>query len=371
MPTSSKDPMDIPPPTQQPRPRVRPERKRRGGWLSRIVGFWGVGVGPAVGLLGLWLALGTTGYVLIEGYTLFEGLYMTVITLSTVGYEEVRPLSEIGRGFTVFLIVAGLGTVFYAFTRIGQLVIEGELAEILGRKRMRNELQALTDHFIVCGYGRTSEPVVAGLAQEDLPFCVIDLDANHAPELAEHGIAHLIGDATEEAALEEAGIRRARGVLALLPSDADNLYLTMSSKGLNPDVRVIARASSPKAEANLRRGGADSVVSPYKTAGNRVLHAAIKPTVVEFMELATPRMNIELTLEEVLVEPESALAGSSLAEGEIRKKCGAIIVAIKRASGEMTFNPHAAEEIHAEDTLIALGEPEDLEKLEALCANPV
>lgn len=338
--------------------------------LERLLGFRTIGLVPPVLMLGLWLVSGTVGYMVIEGWNLLDALYMTVITLSTVGYSEVHPLSTTGRVFTSGLVLVGLGTVFYAFTSIGQMVVEGELADMLGRRRMRNEVRNLEDHYIVCGYGRTSRPVVEGLEQSGHPFCVIDVDEETEPELREEGFLYLVGDATEEDVLETAGIHRARGLLALLPSDPDNLYLTMTAKNMNPDARVIARASDDQAGTYLRRGGADEVVSPYETAGNQVLQTALKPAVVELMELATPREHLQLSLEEVTVEADSPLDGRTIQESEIRRRCGVIIVAIKRANGEMTFNPDPNEPLERGDDLVALGEREDLETLAKLSRTP-
>lgn len=368
--------MDDPRPAGEDADQVR-LGKRLPSWLSEpgrslrsIFGFRGAGLLPLTLLLAFWVVGGTVGYMVIEGWGLWDAAYMTVITLSTVGYAEIHPLSTYGEIFTSALILGGLGTVFYAFTSIGQMVVEGELADILGRRRMKQELRRLEDHYIVCGYGRTSKPVVEGLEQEDEAFCVIDIDPELEAELKEDDVVYLVGDATEEEVLEAAGIERARGLIALLPSDADNLYLTMAAKNMNSDVQVIARVTDQRAEKNLRRGGADIVVSPYETAGNRVIQAALKPTIMEFMELATPRVQLQLSLEEVRVEAESPLDGLSLAESEIRRRCGVIIVAIKRGSGEMVFNPHPSEAIQNGDLLVALGEGEDLATLEQLCQAP-
>lgn len=275
-------------------------------------------------------------------------------------------MSPAGRLFTVFLIAVGLGAALYAFTAIGQKIVEGEVAALVGRRRMQRELKRLEDHFIVCGYGRTSEAVVDGLDGEDEDFCIVDADPDLGPDLQDEGYVYLIGDATEEEVLEAAGIQRARGLLALLPSDADNLYLTMAAKNMNNDVQVIARATDDRAERNLRRGGADIVVTPYETTGTHVVQAALNPTVLEFMELATPRVQLHLSLEAVEVHEESPLDGVTLSGSEIRRRCGVIIVAIKRQDDEMVFNPEPSETIRAHDTLVALGEGDDLETLEKL-----
>lgn len=363
--------------TGQPPERPRPGRSQASSnsWLGRMMGrvasLGGGGLWPPIALLCLWIVVGTIGFVLIEGWSIGDAAYMTIITISTVGYSEVNPpLSGQGKGFASFLILVGLGTVFYAFTTIGQMVVEGELADMLGRRRMRQELKALDDHYIVCGYGKTAQPVVNGLQQAGENFCVIEVDPERESQLQEAGHTYLIGDATEESVLEQAGVIRAKGLLAMLPSDADNLYLTMSAKNLNPEVRVIAQATDKKASINLRRGGADEVVSAYEAAGNRIVQGAIKPSVVEFTELATPQDHLQLSLEEVQVGKGSPLDGLTLQEGDINRRAGVIIVAIKGSEGEMTFNPDADEEILHGDQLVALGEERDLETLEKLCSSP-
>lgn len=334
--------------------------------LEQFLGLQGFGLLPPALLLTLWVVVGTVGYMVIEGWTLLDAVYQTVITLSTVGLMEAHPMTPSGRLFTVVLIVAGLGTALYAFTSIGQKIVEGEVAALVGRRRMERDLRRLEDHFVVCGFGRTSEAVAEGLESEDEDFCVIDADSEIEPELQERGYVYLIGDATEEDVLEMAGVERARGLLALLPSDADNLYLTMAAKNINPEVQVVARATDDRAERNLRRGGADVIVSPYETTGNRVIQAALNPAVLEFMELATPRVQLQLSLEAVAVAEDSALDGVTLRGSEIRRRCGVIVVAIKREDDEMVFNPEPTESIRAHDTLVALGEGEDLETLERL-----
>lgn len=334
--------------------------------LEEMLGIRGIGLLPPVLLLALWVGVGTVGYMTIEGWSMLDALYQTVITLSTVGLMEAHPMSSGGRLFTVVLIAGGLGTALYAFTSIGQKIVEGEVAALMGRRRMQRELRNLNDHFIVCGFGRTSEAVIEGLEGEDVSFCVVDIDPGVEPALQEREDVYLIGDATEEEVLEEAGIARARGLLALLPRDADNLYLTMAAKNMNTDVQVVAKATDDRAERNLRRGGADSVVSPYETTGTHVVQAALNPTVLEFLELATPRVQLHLSLEAVSVHEGSPLDGVTLAGSEIRRRCGVIIVSIKRQDDAMVFNPEPSATIRAGDALVALGEREDLETLETL-----
>jgi voltage-gated potassium channel len=313
------------------------------------------------------VAGGTLGYMAIEGWGVLDSLYMTVITISTVGFAEAHPLSPAGKVFTSFVILAGVGTAVYTFTRLGQLVLEGELVDIVGRRRMRSELQKLSGHFIICGYGRIGKPVAEGMKRDGLAFCVVDRDPEQEQDLRTRDYLYAIGDSTDEDVLRMVGVERAGALLALLPSDADNLYLTISAKSLNPAIRVIARALDERAEMKLKRGGADRVVSPYAMAAARVLSAAVKPMVVEFMELVTPRQYLPLRLEEIVVGDGSALAGLSLAEAGIRSRFKVIVVAVKRGAGEMIFNPEPGQAIAAKDVLIAMGEERDLERLEEAC----
>ncbi len=321
-------------------------------------------------LLGFWTLVGTLGFFFIEGWSLGEALYMTLITISTVGFSEVHPLSSQGRLFASFLIVTGIGTAIYTFTRLGQVVFEGELQGVLGRNRMKKQLAKLKDHYIVCGFGRIGKPVAQDLQQEGYSVCILENDSEQEAEIraAEH--LYLIGDATDESVLDLAGIKRAKVVLALLPSDADNLYVTITVKELNPAVTVIARASDEKAEPRLKRSGADKVISPYKTAYARFFHAAVKPTVVEFLELVTHREYLQLSMEEITVCDRSTLQDATLSEAEIRHRYGVVVVAIKQANGEMTFNPEASTRLSVNDILVVIGKNPDLKRLEQDCKGP-
>ena len=320
-----------------------------------------------VSLLILWTIVGTLGFISIEGWSFLDAFYMTIITLSTVGFGETHPLSSQGRLFATFLIVTGIGTAIYTFTRLGQVLLEGELQGLLGRKRMNKEVAKLKDHYIVCGFGRIGKTVAKDLKQEGYPVCILESDHEREAEIqaAEH--LYLIGDATDESVLSSAGIKRAKAVLALLASDADNLFLTITVKELNPQVMVIARASDEKVEPRLKRSGADKVISPYKTASARIFHAAIKPTVVEFLELVTHREYLQLSMEELTVCDESPFQGLTLAESEIRRKYGVVVVAIKQADGKMAFNPETSTELATDDILVVIGKNPDLKRLERDC----
>ena len=293
-----------------------------------------------------------------------DGVYMTVITVSTVGFGEVHPLSDAGKAFASLLIMAGLGTAVYTFTSLGQTLLEGELAEALGRRRMKSDLGKLEDHYIVCGNGRVGRTVSTYLDRRNLHFCVIEIDPAAEPELRRLHYRYVIGDAAEDENLTLAGLARAKAVFALLPSDADNLYLTLSAKGLNPSVVVVARASGRGAETKLERAGADHVVSPYELVGLRLLQKVLSPTLLEFMDLVIRREHLELIMEEFRVASDSALAGRSIEEARIRSRYGLIIVAIKRPQVPLVFNPGAGEKIGAGDVLVVLGPEDRVKELE-------
>ncbi|MFH1754382.1 MAG: potassium channel protein, partial [Candidatus Latescibacterota bacterium] len=286
----------------------------------------------------------------------------------TVGYGEVHPLHPHGRLFASFLILIWLATAFYTTTRLGQWVLEGKLQDVLERRKLMREIKEMAGHTVVCGFGRIGSIVAEGLDKANVPFCVVDSDREKEETLQASGYPFFIGDATEESVLAEVGIARAKTLLALLPSDADNLYVTITSKEMNPKISVIARALEDRAEIRLKRGGADKVVSPYKTAGLRVLNAAVKPTVVEFLEFVTYRQHLSLGCEEVTVHEKSALNGLAISEAGIRNNFGVIIVAIKKPSGVMVFNPEPSEKIQAGDILVTIGKEPDLVKLVRTCS---
>ena len=311
-----------------------------------------------VGLLCFWVAAGSLGFSWIEDWSLLDGFYMAVITLSTVGYGEAHPLSDQGKVFASFLIVIGLATAVYTFTSLGQTLLEGELAQVLGRRRMKSHRGKLEDHYIVCGNGRVGRTVSSYLARRDLPFCVVEIEPAAEEELREHRYRYVIGDATEDKNLILAGLPKAKAVFALLPSDADNLYLTLSAKGLNPSAVVVARASAKVVEPKLERAGADHVVSPYELVGLRLLQKVLNPTLMEFMDLAIHREHLQLVMEEFRVPSDSAVAGFSIDEAKIRSRYGLIVVALKRPDGPMVFNPDSGEKMEPGDVLVLLG-PED------------
>ena len=322
------------------------------------------GVLSGVALLGFWTMFSTIGYMIIEKWNFIDSLYMALLTLSTVGFSEVQPMSNAGKLFTSFVIVVGLATTIYTFTRLGQLVFEGEILDIFERKSMKKEIAQLNNHFIVCGYGRVGRNVVDGLKHKNQTFCVIDQNPDLENELREAGVLFLIGDVNAEDVLKEARIENASQLLGLLPSDADNLYLSMLAKELNPDLLVIARSTDPHSHDRLKRGGADKVISHYQIASQRILHAALHPTFAEFIELWNDKDKLEVEMDEIEVPESSNLDGVQLSESRIREMHGGIVIAVKEKGGKHTFNPAPDYRIQAGDILIILGRFDDLRKLE-------
>jgi voltage-gated potassium channel len=315
------------------------------------------------------IALGTLGYQLIEGWSLFDSLYMTVITVSTVGFEETHPLSTNGRVFTLFLVLGGVFTLLYAATELIRAIISGEVQAVLGRQRMERSLAGLKNHLIVCGYGRMGRLVCKEFSAQELPFVVIEKDEEHLASFqVAHGLA-LHGDATVDEVLKRAGVEQARALVTVVGSDADNLYITMSARLLNDRMFIVARAENDVAENKLHRAGANRVVSPYVIGGLRVAHAVLRPTVMDFIELATRTEHLELQIEETRIAAKSKLEGATLRDSRLRHDQGLIIVAIKKASGHMVFNPPADAVMEAGDILITLGNREQLDKLDALATG--
>jgi voltage-gated potassium channel len=334
------------------------------GRLSR----WGLAV---VLLTPLALVLaGTLGYYFIEdGWTLFDALYMTVITLSTIGYEEVHKLSTRGRVFTIFLILGGVVTFFYAITALIRAIISGEVRDVFGRQRMEWNLAQMRGHLIVCGYGRMGRLVCQELAKQRIPFVVIDSTAESLADFAVPGGISVHGDATSDEVLRHAGIERARALISVMASDANNLYTTMSARLLNRDLFIVARVEEAAAEVKLKRAGANRVVSPYQIGGIRLAQAVLRPTVVDFIELATQTEHFDLQIEEAQVGPASRLAGANLKDSGIRADLRVMIVAVKKPTGQMIFNPAPEQTFAAGDILVAIGRREHLDQLDLLASG--
>jgi voltage-gated potassium channel len=322
------------------------------------------GLQRAALFIGIVVTLGMIGYRVLEDYTWLEAFYMTAITLSTVGYREVHPLSPTGQVFTIFLLAAGLGVVFYTMVAVAQKVVEGEFQQFFGRRRMQRSIAALHDHYLVCGFGRIGEVLCRELRSKPVPFVVIESQPERVREAETADYLVLQGDATEEKTLLEAGIEKAKGLFAALTTDAGNVVVTLTAKELNPALVVVARAETERSERTLLRSGADKVISPYAIGGHRMAQAALRPAIVDIIDLATHYQSLELQLEEIAVPSFSPCKGRTLQDSGLWGQPGVMIVAIKQASGKMLFNPGPAAALAADDSLIALAEAPQLKELE-------
>lgn len=312
------------------------------------------------------LAVGTVGYRWIEGepWTYFDGFYMTAITITTIGYGELHELSNAGRLFTVVLAYGGIFTLAYFASELVRSVVTGELRQVIGRQWVDEQLAALGGHLVVCGYGRMGRIVCAELERQRRRFVVIDKSAEALKDLrSEHGLP-LAGDGTADELLRKAGVERARALITVVGSDADNLYITLSARLLNPGLLIVARAEEEDAEAKLRKVGANKVISPYLAGAHRAVQAALRPAVLHFLELATRPEFLDLQLEEVRVAPGGSLTGRSLAQAQIHKDLGIVVVGIVRPGGELLYNPPADTVLEPEAVLIALGQRRQLDLLE-------
>jgi voltage-gated potassium channel len=323
-------------------------------------------------LIGLALALvilaGTVGFHFIEGWPWFDGLYMVVTTLTTIGYQETHPLSHAGRVFNVGVIVAGVSLVFLAIGALTQALLEFELRSFFGRRKMEREIGRLRDHYIICGAGRVGRSAARELARQPVPFVIIENNEAKAARYSSEEWLVLIGDATKETTLREAHIDEARGLVAATTTDATNLYIILTARALNPKLKIIARASEEDAEKHLLTAGADSIVSPYSFAGQRIAQTFLRPHVVSFLDTATTHLGIDLEIGEISVSAHSSFAGKTIETSRIRQERGVIVLAIKRGQG-MRFNPAPDDRIEAGDVLIAMGEPAQLRQVEQMAAS--
>jgi voltage-gated potassium channel len=320
------------------------------------------------GLLSFILVVGTAGFVLIEGYSWFDGFYMTLTTITTVGYQEVRALSRHGRIFNSFLILFGVTAMFLAVGAMTQTIIEVELQDRYGKRRKRRMIGQLQDHFIVCGFGRVGRNASYEFQRANVPFLVIDRDEQRVAKAESSGMLAIVADATRDDSLRQAGVLRARGLIAALPSDAENLFIILSARTLNPKLTVVTRASEEEAEEKLRRAGADTVFTPYAMTGRQLADSLLRPHVVEFLDFGRSNIGPKVTMEQVCVTTNAELTKTFGQLLELRRS-GVIVLAIRKPGGETTFNPPPEFEISAGDVLIVMGERSNLQKLEQILAG--
>ncbi|MCX5863522.1 MAG: potassium channel protein [Deltaproteobacteria bacterium] len=319
----------------------------------------------AIFMLVMILCIGTSGYMLIENGSFIDSLFMSVITITTVGYGEVIPLSPVGKYFTICLILVGVGFVLYLVGEVTESMVEGGLRKIMGRNNMEKRVAALKDHYIVCGFGRIGKVICKNLKESKLPFVVVESDTQEVQKIDELGYLALPGTASSDEMLLKAGIKQAKGLIAVVSSDAENVYIILSARGLNPNLFIMARSSGTEGtETKLLRAGANKVVSPYSIGAHRMAQLVVRPTVVDFLDLTVSGGELGLRLEELRVSEHSALAGKRLMDSGLRKEYDLIVVAIKREEGEMHFNPKPQTTILPGDILVVLGEHEHITALE-------
>jgi len=311
------------------------------------------------------IIFGVTAYMGVEGWSFLDSLYMVVITLSTVGFAEVQPLSAGGEIITIGIIVLGLASVSLVVAQVTRLIIEGEIRQVLGKRRMQKDIGKLSNHIIVCGYGRVGRVTCLELARAGEPFVVVDNSEAVEARLEEDGSLAIFGDATEESTLEAAGIARAKSLILALPSEADSVYVTLLAKQSYPSLFVLTRGISDNCEKRLRAAGADRVVSPNIIGGMRMAYSVLQPSIVEFIDILTGRRDLELEVANVEVLEGSILAGATLQEAHLRRRFGVMVLAFQSPDGQVSFNPSPDAVITVGDRLILIGRREQLEQFGA------
>ena len=318
---------------------------------------------PAGVILLIVVVVGIVGYKVIEHWTLLESVYMVVTTLFTIGFEEVRPLSDTGRILTIVIAIAGVGTAIYAAGQAAEIIVEGEILGYRMRRKMEKRIREMKDHYIISGFGRVGHQVAADFTAARIPYVIIDAKRETVSELEPKGVPHIVGDATLDEILEEAGIRRAKGLVACSDSDVSNVYVTLSARALNPNLNIIARAAQLETEKKLMMAGANRVISPYVMSGRRMAAMAVRPISSDFLDLVTHGGELEFRLHEVAVPDHSPLVDCTLAEVDIRTRSGSLVLAIRKTSGAFDLQPRASSVIHKGDILVVIGTPEQIEAL--------
>jgi voltage-gated potassium channel len=319
----------------------------------------------AIGLLAAALLFGMAGYVLIEKWPLFDAFYMSIVTLSTVGFGEIHPLSRAGRVFTIFFILLGRGAETYLAIVFAQVIVVDPLRDVFGRRRMEQELGRIADHYIVCGWGRMGKEIVRQIQRKGSGCVVVELSEENCRLLAEQQILHVHGDASDDAVLLDAGVERARGLICVASRDADNIFITLSARALNRKLLIVARSISGQDVHKLEIAGADRVISPYVIGARRMAAALFHPGVVDFLDLEVRHEELEWELDDVTIGASSPLAGKTI--GEIREVAGCTVLAVRQgAARSFTRSPGVELRPSPGDTLICLGTPEQLAKLKSL-----
>jgi voltage-gated potassium channel len=313
----------------------------------------------------MFLVIGPAGYVFLEGTSFLDGLYLTIITISTVGYGDIAPITSAGRLFTVLLIFSGVGYVMYMFGQITEAMVDGGLQRFVERKKMQKKMTRLQNHYIVCGFGRIGQEICSILQENNRSFVVIENNDEVLREIDQLGYIELQGDASDDEILLTAGIKNARGLIAVVSTDAENLYITLTARGINSDLFILTRSSgTPGVAKKLERAGATKVISPYSIGARRMAQLIVRPTVVDFLDLAMQARELGLCMEELLITKQASFVDKTLMQSGLRSKYNIIVVAIKRPDTPMIFNPGPNTKIQQDDILIVLGDNQQISALE-------
>lgn len=316
------------------------------------------------------LALGTVGYMTIEGWSYLDSLYMTVITLTTVGYEVVKPLSHAGKVFTIVLALSGVTTIFaVVFWTVGnaiELAASHQMQHLFWRRKMGKIIKNVKNHYIICGYGRMGQAIATEFRARNIPFVVVENNPEQLPKLITEKVLFVEGDATDEKMLIAAGVESAKGLITVAPTDADNTFIVLTARGINPNLFIVARSIRVEDEPKLRRAGADRVMSPYILGGKRMAWAVLRPSVVDFLESTLYSESLELEISEITVTAKSEFVNQTIRDSRIREKSGATVIAVKSRGGALTSSPSPDMEIREGDVLVAVGTPRQLETLQSM-----
>ncbi|MCL7486601.1 MAG: potassium channel protein [Desulfobulbaceae bacterium] len=311
------------------------------------------------------MLVGTTGYMVFEDFSFWNSVYLTAITITTVGYGDIVPVHFVGRVFTILLVFSGVGFVLYTFSRLAEAMVEGGLRNILERRKMDKKVAQLRNHYIVCGYGRIGKVICQILKENKRPFVVIENDAEEIRNIEAEGFLALLGEAADDEILIKAGIKEARGLIGVVSTDADNVFITLTARGLNPGLFILTRSSGAVgSDTKLLRAGASKVISPYYIGARRMAQLVVRPTVIDFIDLTMHAGELGLRMEEMLISEKASFVNKNLLESGLRKKYDIIVVAIKRQGDEMLFNPKPDTVILPGDILIVLGEHDQISALE-------
>jgi voltage-gated potassium channel len=329
--------------------------------------FRAQGPGFAVALLFSVIAGGTLGFHFLEGYTVWHSFYVTVVAITTVNLPE--RMTPAAQGFAVVLLFAGVGSALYTFTLLATVVVEGGLPKRLQKRRQERMLETIRDHFIICGYGRIGSTVAHEFRRQGIPHLIVDRNADRVHAALEDGELAVEADASREEVLKRVGVDRARGLIAAVGSDAENVYAVLSARVMRPDLFIVSRAETEDATHKLKRAGADRVISPYVIGAVQIAQTALRPAVVDFVALATSSDNLELAMEEIGIDAGSVLVDRSIVDANVRQRFGVIVVGIQRQNGKMEFNPDPDTVMRVNDKLVVLGRPESLKQLEREAAT--